>query len=295
MLVFGNSESEIEKCKVCGSEIVFDKNTKGYALLKSGKKPTKHISDSVQWMRKYEGQWQIMLFPYEWSSIGVRMPPMIVNITEIDLLKIAFSDPLRSLVSSQQNCLYTTDFCKPECMQQFIDNFHDFIKISTVRIPPLTSEEVEQFALGYSKLDGDYVSDAFDMVPFEPIEDICGYSCVVTTLSLDHMFATIFNSLDILFASGGIGDLPGFSYFIERKNYISLKALDRMLDIISNMKCRFPTFICPKSFTEQNKIKVLKWILHKFGYNVDRCSKRKTVLAAVEKHELSVISFCSHE
>ena len=294
MLVFGSSETELEKCKVCGSDLMFDENTKGYPLLKSAKKPTKHIEDFVQWMREYEGQWQIMLFPYEWSSIGVRMPPMIVEITEADLLRMAFSDPLRCLVWDQENSLYTTDFCGPECIQRFVNNFHNFIKISIVRIPCLTSEEVEEMAHGYSKLDGDYVSDAFDMLPFEAIDDICGHSCAITTISLDHMFAAIFNSLDILFASGGIGDLPGFSYFIERKRYISLKSLDKMLDIINNMKTRFPTYICPKKFTEQNKIKVLKWILNRFGYNVDRSSKRKTVLAAVEKHELSVISFDNH-
>ena len=294
MLVFGNSDTEPEKCKVCGSDVTFDENTKGYPLLKSAKKPTKHIEDAVQWMREYEGQWQIMLFPYEWSNIGVRVPPMIVQITEVDLLRMAFSDPLRCLVYDQQNSLYTTDFCKPECMQRFVSNFHSFTKISTVRIPCLTSEEAEEVVMGYSKLEDDYVSNAFDMVPFEAIEDICGHSCTVTTLSLDHMFATILNSLDILFAAGGIGDLQGFSYFIERKRYISLKSLDRMLDIINNMETRFPTYLCPKKFTEQNKVKVLKWILNRFGYYVDRSSKRKTELAAVEKHELSVISFDSH-
>ena len=279
------------KCKVCGTDIVCNEVTDNLPLLKSDKVPSMIIKDRVEWTKEYDGCCQLLLSPYNWSSIGVDLPPMAVRVETSDLVRIGFADFARPFESNQKNCLYTGDFCNSDCLSNFANKFEEFMRISTVWVPSLTADEIQECLESYSKENGDIIAGAYGMVPFEPIENFVDTGGKGTTISLDHMFSTVFYSLDILYAGGGMGHLPGFSFFEDRKQYISLKALNNMLDIISNMESQFPSYINPKGLTEQNKIRVLKWILHKFGYNIDRCSKRKTVLAAVEKHELSVISF----
>ena len=284
-----------EKCKVCGGIIKCNEVIDNRPLLKSDKVPSKVIENLVDWTKDYDGCCQLLLSPYNWSSIGVSLPPMAVRVEAPDLLRIGFSDFVRAFELDRKNSLYTGDFCNSDCLLTYGTKFEEFMRISTVWVPGLTADEIEECLECYSKENGDIIAGAYGMVPFEPIENFAETGDKGTTISLDHTFSTVFYSLDILYAGGGLGHLPGFSFFEDRKQYISLKALNNMLDIISNMESQFPSYINPKVLTEQNKIRVLKWILHKFGYNIDRCSKRRTVLAAVEKHELSVISFKPNE
>lgn len=289
-MFFGTSTRK-EKCKVCGMDVVLDAAAKGMPLLEGGKDPSPLIRGLVEWTKEYDGCRQIMLSPHKRGSIGTALPPMVVRTTATDLIRVGFFDPLRPMLSNQKNCLYTSDFCTSDCLRAYSGKFEEFTRISTVWVPSLTKDEVERYVTSHSEADGDVMAGVYEMVPFDPVADIASTDNKGTAISLDHMFSTVYDSLDVLYAAGGLGPLPGFSLFKERKEYISLKALDKMLGLIATMERRFPSCVCPRQFTEQKKIMVLKWILNDFGYNVERCSKRKTVLAAVEKHELSVISY----
>lgn len=282
-----------EKCKVCGIDIICKADVSNKPLLKSDKVPSTIIKNLVKWTKEYDGCCQLLLPPYNWDCISFELPLMTVRIEETELLRIGFSD-IRAFGSNQKNCLYTGDFCNNDCLQTYGTKYEEFMRISTVWVPSLTEKEVELCLENHSKVNGDIIASIYGMVPFEPIENFADTGDKGTTISLDHMFSKIIHCIDLLYAGGGMGYMPGFSFFEERKRYISLKALNKMLDLISNMESQFPSYINPKSFTEQNKMKVLKWILHEFGYNIDRSSKRKTILAAIEKHESSVILFSCH-
>ena len=69
-----------EKCKVCGTIIKYNEVTDNRPLLKSDKVPSKVIENLVDWTKDYDGCCQLLLSPYNWSSIGVSLPPMAVSL-----------------------------------------------------------------------------------------------------------------------------------------------------------------------------------------------------------------------
>ena len=83
--------------------------------------------------------------------------------------------------------------------------------------------------------------------------------------------------------------MPGFQPFIDRKKYISLKSLDALLEMAG--KGPVPALGDPDDPRGEAKFTALRWVLHKFGYNIHKTSKRRTVLAAIEEHEKNLVKY----
>ena len=251
----------IEECKECEKKYVCPGSQGDSLMMKCESHPM--VADMFEEYERYDGAIMLMLPPSDWKGDWIACASDMSKSEVETLCLFDLGD-----IFSDSPVLSTRNFCSKDCVRSYVSKFKEFLAVSNVPAPKFTEEEKKNCSSPRdesSHLDG-------------PLY-----------IGLGQMWAAILMSVDSLFLGGGVAHMPGFQPFIDRKKYISLKSLDALLEMAG--KGPVPALGDPDDSRGEAKFTALRWVLHKFGYNIHKTSKRRTVLAAIEEHEKNLVKY----